>query len=480
MSSIPQTDTERKTQHPNGRELAALAIVPPDDALLLAGDPDDAGNADMVYLVVGDRFLWCDAYGWLAWNGHHWQRENAEALLDMAIVEVLKRRRLAAVKAEREAIVKASQPSAKRVRDAKYLFRSRVTAPVGSFDSHPDLLNCNNGAVDLHTGALIPHDPAQRFTYCLTVDYDPQADCTQWVNFLRGAVVEADDLLDYIQQAIGYSLTGHTSEECLFYIHGPTRAGKGTFTETILELLPSSLGRQADFSTFTTKRDDTQNFDLATLKPARLVVASESNRHSELNAARIKTLTGGDQIACALKYHDTFTFRPQFKVWLVSNHPVNVSVDDDAAWYRLRVIEFPHSHAGSEDKGLKLRMKSSANLRGVLRWAVEGARAWYASPVGLVTPSAVTLATSAQREALDYVQSWIDECCVARSGTWISNELLYQSYAAWCKDNGVTPRAQRGLSVALRSKGYTTGVQRKDASTNRKGVEGLELTSIAA
>lgn len=476
MTSLPQTAETVQTQHPNGRELAALAIVPPDDTFLLAGDADDAGNAEMVYLVVGNRFLYCDAYGWLAWNGHYWQRENAEALLDVAIVETLKRRRLAAVKAEREAIVKAAQPSARRVRDAKYLFRSRVTAPVGAFDSHPDLLNCNNGAVDLRTGTLIPHDPAQRFTYCLTVDYDPGANYEPWVDFLRGAVVNGDDVLDYIQQAVGYSLTGHTSEECLFYVFGPTRAGKGTFTETLLELLPSSLGRQADFSTFTAKRDDTQNFDLATLKPARLVVASESNRYHELNAARIKTLTGGDQIACALKYHDTFTFRPQFKVWLVSNFPVNADVSDDAAWYRLRVIEFPHSYAGSEDKTLKRRMRQPANLRGVLAWAVEGARAWYTSSVGLVTPKAVTLATSAQREALDYVQSWLDECCVVNPGTWTSNPLLYQSYASWCKDNGVTPKLQKALSQELGRKGYSVG----DRRGGHRGVNGLGLAVTSA
>lgn len=438
---------------------------------LLSEGADDDGNAACVAHAHGAQFLFCDAYGWLAWNGRYWQRENAEALLDAAIVETLKRRRRAAVEAEKEAIVKAAQPSARRVRDAKYLFRSRVVAPISSFDADPDLLNCHNGVVDLRTGALTPHDPAQRFTYCLTVDYDPQADYTPWADFLRGVVGGGDDALTYLQRAVGYSLTGHTSEECLFYVFGPTRAGKGTFTETVLKLLSTPLGRGADFSTFTAKRDDSQNFDLATLKPARLVVASESNRHHELNAARIKTLTGGDHISCAMKYHDPFSYRPQFKVWLVSNFPVNADVDDDAAWYRLRVIEFPHSHAGAEDKRLKLRLQRDANLRGVLRWAVEGARAWYASPTGLVTPEAVTLATTAQREALDYVQMWIDECCVVNPGTRTSNPLLYQSYAAWCRDNGVTPKLQKALSTALRTKGFTIG----DRQTGQRGVIGLGL-----
>lgn len=464
---------------PDDQVVEAPTAITTAPAWLLTEGADDDGNAACVYHDHGARYLYCDAYGWLAWNGRYWQREHAEALLDGAIVETLKRRRRAAIDAEREAVVKAAQPSARRVRDAKYLFRSRVVAPVASFDANPDLLNCRNGAIDLRTGTLSPHDPAQRFTYCLDVDYDPQADASRWLDFLRGVVGGGDDAMTYLQQAIGYSLTGHTSEECLFYLYGPTRAGKGTFTETVLQLLSTPLGRQADFSTFTRKRDDdANNFDLATLKPARLVVASESNRHHELNAARIKTLTGGDHVSCAFKYHDNFSYRPQFKIWLVSNFPINADVDDDAAWYRLRVIEFPTSHAGAEDKRLKLRLRQPDNLRGVLRWAVEGARAWYASPAGLVTPPAVTLATTAQREALDYVQTWIDECCVVNAGAWTSNELLYQSYAAWCKENGVTARAQRGLSTALRTKGYSVGTQKKDGGTNRKGVQGLGLTTV--
>lgn len=55
------------------------------------------------------------------------------------------------------------------------------------------------------------------------------------------------------------------------------------------------------------------------------------------------------------KFKDSFTFRPRFKMWLFSNWPANLDVDDDGGWYRLRVISFPFSHAGSEDKGLKAK-----------------------------------------------------------------------------------------------------------------------------
>ena len=191
-------------------------------------------------------------------------------------------------------------------------------------------------------------------------------------------------VIDYLQMAVGYSLTGHTSEECLWYVFGPSRSGKGIFTEVMLALLGSPLAIEVDFATFTAKREgDTQNFDLAPLKPTRLVITSKSNRYEVLNAGKIKQLTGGNYVRAAYKHRDLFTYRPQFKAWLVSNQPVNADVDDDALWYRVKVLEFPNGHAGQEDKTLKPRMKAADTLRGVLRWAVEGAKRWYAAPTGL-------------------------------------------------------------------------------------------------
>ncbi len=126
-------------------------------------------------------------------------------------------------------------------------------------------------------------------------------------------------------------------------------------------------------NSFTAKREaDAQNFDLAELKSARLVIASESNRYQSLNPAKIKQITGGNDIRAAFKHRDMFSYRPQFKVWLVSNHEVNGDPDDDALWGRMQVLTFPRSHLGEEDTELKQRLRRPGNLQGVLRWAVEG------------------------------------------------------------------------------------------------------------
>jgi putative DNA primase/helicase len=490
----PQSDLQEPPE-PDPADLGADLEARNPKTVTTSGDPvgllwtghDDEGNAQAVTRLYPGRFLHTAAYGWLSYNGHFWASELAEPHLDRAIIDTLKRRRALAVAHDQEQIVKDAKPSDYRRRAAKNLLSSILAVSVGDFDGDPDLLNCQNGVLDLRTGQLITHEPSQRFTYCLPIEYDPGADRSTWVDFIYEAIGNPnhddqtiDDLYSFLQRAVGYSLTGHTWEECLFYLYGPTRAGKGVFTETIIAMLGREpLAAGVDFASFTAKRDhDTQNFDLASLKPCRFVAAGEGQSQSWLNASKVKAITGGDEIRCAFKHRDLFSYRPQFKIWLASNHQVKADVDDDAAWYRLRVIEFPNSHAGCEDKTLKLRMRQPDVLRGLLAWAVEGTMAWYASGrAGLVIPAAVAASTQEARAKIDFVGQWLDECTGKIEGTFLPNAALYTSYSEWCKENGVKPKGSRALGKALSRKGYTVGVQKWHQGRNQRGVEGLHLTT---
>jgi putative DNA primase/helicase len=289
------------------------------------------------------------------------------------------------------------------------------------------------------------------------------------------------EVAQYLQEAVGYSITGHTWEECLFYIYGPTRAGKGTFVETILAMLGKApLAVEVDFTTFTGKLDgDGQNFGLAPLKPSRFVAASESGKYQQLNTERIKSITGGNDIRCAFKYRTHFSYRPQFKLWLSSNHPINADAEDDALWSRVRVIEFPNSYLGREDKRLKQRMRSPEVLEGVLAWAVEGAIRWYQlGSKGLETPEIVAEATAQARKDLDYVGQWIDECVAPADDPehFVTNEVIRASYETWCSNNGVNyPKGSGALTRSLKGKGYDAGVSQKKDGRTYRGCKGIVL-----
>jgi putative DNA primase/helicase len=351
------------------------------------------------------------------------------------------------------------------------LLKAMTTVSVSVFDQHPDHVNALNGVIDLKTGQLLDHNPAWYFTYTMQANYNPAAPYSEWLQFLNG--VTDPETVTFLKTAMGYSLTGHTREEKMFYIFGPTRSGKGTFTETLMTLLGKEpLCTETSFETFTADRSgDTQNFDLAPLKPCRVVFASESNKYQSLNPAVVKRLTGGNDIRCAFKRKDHFTYRPQFKLWLSSNEPVHADPDDDAAWARLIVVTFPNSFLGQEDTTLKQRLKEPTALEGALRWCVEGAQEWYAN--GLQQPVAIVQETKRHRDEQDYVQQFIDECCSVSPAHFVSNADLYPAYVQFMNDEiGLRPKSKRYLNRTLKKKGF---ILDHNTAKTKRGVWGISL-----
>jgi putative DNA primase/helicase len=459
----------------------ALILQPKkvEDEVIAGFSADDQGHAECVHHLFGDYIAYNDALGWLIWNGTHFvpsiQRINT------IIVRVLRMRMKAAAHLERTDLAKVSKAMAGVVAATRSMLESIAFIPVNEFDCEPDLINTLSGIVNLKTKTHIDHDPVYRFTWCSPVRYNPGVNGDFWLRFIS-ETVENEDMVGYLQEALGYSLTGHTSEECLFYIFGPPRSGKGTLSETILAILPRPIAQEVDFNTFTQKREgDNQNFDLAPMKPARLIFASESNKYQSLNPAKVKSLTGGNLVNCAHKYGAFFSYHPQYTVWLSSNHEVNGDADDDALWGRVKVVHFPNSQLGKEDKSLKRRMQASENLEAVLAWMVEGAYQWYQHEgEGLSTPKAVSDLTQAQRAGQDSVGLWLEECCEMKEDEWTANTQVMVSYTNWCEANGYEHKKAKGLSQSLAAHGVEVSVLKRLTGDDLKssvirGVNGLTI-----
>lgn len=473
------TNGYRKTENMASPEKNEHLDVAAENVLLTAG-VNDEGNADAVLHLEGKSFLYSETLGWLYYDGKRWATDGAEAKVDRAIVKTLGERVKAAVQTGNmeaySTLIKFCIPNKGRVQGCKYMLQSKVAVSHENFDHDPDMLNCRNGVVDLRTGEIIPHSCEQRFTYCTSVDYKPNADYKQWEEWLIEAMGGLYEAYRYMQIAIGYSLTGHTSEEILFYLFGPPRSGKGTFTEVMLALLGAPVAKEVDFGTFTARRTgDSQNFDLAPLRPCRFVAASESNAYERFNEAKVKALTGGNEIYCAFKHRDHFSYRPQFKIWLSSNQPVNADPDDDAVWGRIRLLEFPNSHLGDEDKSLKHSMKTATILEGVLAWAVHGSIAWYQlGQKGLPEIEQSRTAKDSHRNDNDHTQAFIDECCLVGTAYFIAQDRLFPKYEAWCELNGVEPKKQKGLTQSLKKKGFLDE-RRTINGVQKRGIAGIGL-----
>lgn len=449
------SDHEAKALIQSGAEIRRIEE---ENEKLIWYSADDAGNAESVRYLHGDNLCYVGAYGWLVWNGYYYEQD--EEKVKGLVMETLKRRRGAAAKAgDHEKVVQASKADAYRVHGCMDLLKALVSVKVEEFDADSDTVNVLNGVLDLRTGECKPHTPKQKFTYCIPVNYNPEADYTAWEDFLLKSVTGGQEVVKFMQVALGYTLTGRTSEECLFYVYGPARAGKGTFVEVVREMMGEPLSNGVSFSTFTQQRVG-QNFDLAGLKASRAIVASESERHERINSSVVKDITGGGTIHCAFKHRDFFSYKPIYKIWLTSNWPINGDPDDEALWRRLKVIEFPHGQEeGKEDPKVKEGFKTQESLEAVLNWAVVGAMEWYKSGK-LVTPEACMQVRQKHRDEADSVGQWLEACCipVPMEGESRPTKVVRASYLAWCEGNGFKPRGAKTFNESLRRRGFKPGV----------------------
>jgi putative DNA primase/helicase len=352
-----------------------------------------------------------------------------------------------------------------------------VVATHGRLDANPMLLGCPNGTVDLRTGELREAARDDLITRQTLTHFDAQAQCPTFERFL-GEVLGGDaDLVEYVRRCIGYSLTGLTTEQCLFFLHGSGRNGKGTLVELLLEMLggPASLeasaaereerngyAKTADFTTFLEQRNSGPRDDLAALRGARLVAASEPTAGRRLDEGFVKSITGGDAVTARFLYGQLFTFRPEFKLWLSANHKPGIRGTDHGIWRRIKLIPFnvTFTTASEREKGLegppvdkKLPGKLRKELPGILAWAVRACLDWQVD--GLCEPAVVQKATEAYRSDMDLLGQFIADRCVVLASASAKASALYGEYKDWSTHNGRNNvMTQTAFGNELGSRGY--------------------------
>lgn len=423
----------------------------------------DAGNAEMLTILYAERLRFDHRRDrWLIWTGTRWANDKDGELLRLVLASMRHRQVLAQrmktdneVQEERRKKAMswaAGSESRKRIRDAAEIAKNlRPLADSGeSWDKSPMLLGVANGVVDLKTGALRNALPDDRITMNTELDYNAEATAPRWEQFLDEVFEGDEELIGFIQRAVGYTLTGSTIEQCLFLCHGGGANGKSTLLDTLREIF-GDYAANTPFSTFEMNRQSQNTNDLAMLARVRMVTAAETNEASRLNEARVKAITGGDPITARFLHKEFFTYQPSFKVWLAMNHKPIITGADDGIWRRIRLIPFNASFK-KEKADKSLPAKLHAEQQGILSWAVRGALEWQAG--GLQEPMIVRAATVDYRRESNNVLRFMDEEIIKDERASVKAGKLYKEYRRWCTDNGEHEVNSNEFGRRLSSAGY--------------------------
>lgn len=435
--------------------------APPKPREIIARPFTDLGNADRFVASFGDSFRHTAAKGWLAWDGARWAPEARDTVFRAAIEAVLKIREEAGIYADDEdgkksklAVYKwasASQSSSKLEALLHIAQNAKdIAVKVASFDKDAWLFNCQNGTLDLRTGDLLPHSRSHLITSISPIQYTESAECPRWMDFLD-RVMEGDrEMIRFLARAVGYTLTGSNKEQCFFINFGNGANGKSTFMETVKYLM-GEYGVTTPMRTFQDKKDPGIPNDLAALRSARLVLASEAERTNRLAESLIKSLTGGEAIAARFLHQEYFEFTPQFKIWLGTNHRPQVVGTDDGIWRRVNLIRWGVTIPKEErDPNLGEDLKREAP--GILNWALAGLADYRAN--GLGVPEKVREATTEYREQEDSLGRFVSDECTVDGATEEGAEQLYATYTQWCQNGKERPLMQKLFKVEMERRGY--------------------------
>jgi putative DNA primase/helicase len=264
---------------------------------------------------------------------------------------------------------------------------------------------------------------------------------------------------------MGYSLTGSTKERAMAVLHGVGKNGKSTLVELFQDLMGDYRGVANPNTVMQQKYGDaTAQYQLAELTGVRFVGISETKRGVELEEAVVKQITGNDTINARAPYGKPFSYQPQFKLWLSTNHKPEIPDGSEAIWDRMRLIPFTQRFTG-KDADTKLPEKLREELPGVLAWAVRGCVDWWEH--GLGSSKAVEAATSAYRAETDVIDRFFADECVFGPEERVTKKRLYAAWEEWCEGEGEDPGKQNGFTRIMSERGVVKDF--KDA--RKKGGE---------
>lgn len=453
-------------QTPEGEELATHE---PGD--ILAGRTfARAMRGKLRYMGAADKWLTWDGARW-AWCACGEEMAAAKKVAGKILDHAAKLFASDPTRYKKLIAFATSLQNLKRLQAMIELAKSEDGMAIGhmsELDSDPWLLGVRNGVVNLKDGGLLAPDPAMLITRQAAAEYHDDAQCPKWLEFLNQIFSGDQDTIDYIQRALGYTLTGTTTEEALFICFGHGANGKSVFANVVSTIM-GDYARAAPSSLLTVRRadDSAPRNDLAMLCGARLVSINETQSGDRLDEQIVKSLAGREMISARFLHKEFFEYWPTAKPWLRTNHKPIIIGSDDGIWRRLQLVSFARKFSEDErDPWLESKLMDERD--GILAWMVQGCLAWNRHK--LKQSASVRRESATYRKESDLLGEFLEEKTKADLDGRVDQSALWSAYRSWHEGNGSSPGTKSSFTKRLSERGYGTS-----KSTNRRFYTGINF-----
>ncbi|MEQ1827975.1 MAG: phage/plasmid primase, P4 family, partial [Pirellula sp.] len=252
---------------------------------------------------------------------------------------------------------------------------------------------------------LLPHSPDWFSTTKLNFPFDPNAQCPNWIKFLRDIFNDDTESIDLLQKWFGYLLTPDNSLQKILFIIGQRRSGKGTIVQIMKDLFGESNIATPKLSHLA------MDFGLQTLvdKSVGIITDARLSRRTDETAVMecLLSISGGDPQDVNRKHKDALTahaIKVRFTVF--SNEVPNLRDFSEAFVSRCIFLLTPNSYLGREDFELQNRLRRE--LSGILNWAIIGRHLLNEFPRLKQPPKGLTLSNTLKSPVLRFIEERVE------------------------------------------------------------------------
>lgn len=266
---------------------------------------------------------------------------------------------------------------------------------LSDFDTSSNLLYCKNGVVDLLTGKIKEAEASDYLLHKTDIPWIPTATCFNFITFLGQVFEEADDrkeMLNFLQQLFGYSLSGSVDAQKLFIHYGAGCNGKSKVLDALYTIGGDYSTRLA-CNTLSSRKNAVQK-ELerigAKIEGKRIVILDDLDVNSQWNEGLVKNITGRVILSRKL-YNEEENLVNRSKLHIGCNDAPKPEAENYGILRRLCIIPYMRQFKPDMTKELELQQMIQEEAPGILQWAATGFKEVFTGK-GLVYPVSTEIA----------------------------------------------------------------------------------------
>lgn len=312
------------------------------------------------------------------------------------------------------------------------------------FNKAKDLIPVKNGLYNIATNILEPFDPKKVFTYQIHAAYEKTKECLKFQKFLN-EIIDKENL-PIIQRFLGYTLHADMPYHKMLWLHGIGRNGKTTLTKILIGI----LGKENITSISIDELNPQFRFTSARLFGKLANISSEPSSRKELETELIKKLAGGDVISAEKKNkQNTIEFENFAKIIVLGNRFPQVRDITPSFWERLLVVPFPNTFTKNANPNLASEIIIDENEKsGILNFMIAGLKLLIEEK-GFGESKSTNDIKREFEKLSDTIIAFFNEECVRNPKSIIPKETIYNTYKAYCEDQGLTIEGKTKFSQRI-------------------------------